>query len=269
MNLSNAGFIYFMQYRKIGMRFQRIFKIAFYFTLIMCASCAAPMSSLADNNEYYTTWELKHSGKYRLVWYYNTKEDYVKNQPNKVLVHNKEFLVRPDVRPITINGLYLLEYSKVNDGEEVLDLGTGTGVHAVFAAEKAKHIVATDIYEPAVENAKVNAQLHGVDDKIDFRVGDLFGPVKDDEKFDVFFVNINFPFERDDDKRNELHERLFSEIRQYMKPSARIYYQTSFVKNIPYIFDMLNRNNFRIKEMHMSYFAEFGHEAMFFMIQSR
>lgn len=257
------------------MAFQQLFtlkdasRIAFYFTLILGASCATPMNSLAENNEYFTTWELKHSGKYRLVWYYNTKEDYSKNQPNKVLVHNKEFLVHPDVRPITINGLYLLEHSTVNEGEEVLDLGTGSGVHAVFAAEKAKHIIATDIYAPAVENAEVNAQLHGVDDKIDFRVGDLFDPVNDDEKFDVFFININFPFEHDDNKRNELHERLFAEIRQYMKPNARIYYQTSFVKNIDYIYDMLNRNNFRVMELHMEYFAEFRHEPLFFMIQSR
>lgn len=251
------------------MAFQHLFRIAFCFTLTLCASSAIPKNSLAEGNEYFSTWELKHSGEYRLVWYYNTKEDYNKNQPNKVRVHNKEFLVRPDVRPITINGLYLLEHSKVNEGEEVLDLGTGSGVHAVFAAEKAKRIVATDIYAPAVENAKANAELHGVEDKIDFRVGDLFEPVNDDEKFDVFFININFPFEGNEKKRNELHERLFAEIRQYMKPSARIYYQTSFVKNIPYIYDMLNRNDFRIMEMHMEYFAEFGHEALFFVLRSR
>ncbi|WP_455202570.1 methyltransferase [Kaarinaea lacus] len=243
-------------------------RITFYVTVILYVSCVIPVTAFAENNEYYSTWELKHSGQYRLVWYYNTRKDFEKNQPNKVLVHNKEFRVNPDVRPITINGLYLLEHSKVNEGEEVLDLGTGSGVHAVFAAEKAKRIVATDIYAPAVENAKVNAQLHDVDDKIDFRVGDLFEPVDDDEKFDVFFVNINFPFESDNNKRNELHERLFAEIRQYMKPNARIYYQTSFVKNIPYILDMLDRNRFRIMEMHMEYYAEFGHEALFFMLQS-
>ena len=244
-------------------------RTAFYFVLILCASCAVPVNVLAKDSDYFATWELKHSGNYRLVWYYNTKEDHKKNQPSKELVHDKEFLVHPDVRPVTINGLYLLEHSIVNEGEDVLDLGTGTGVHAVFAAEKAKRIVATDIYEPAVENAKANAELHGVDNIIDFRVGDLFEPVNDDEKFDVFFVNINFPFESDDKKRNDLHERLFAEIRQYMKPNARIYYQTSFVKNIPYIIDMLKRHNFRIMEMHMEYFAEFNHEALFFMLQSR
>ncbi|MEJ2181554.1 MAG: tRNA (adenine(22)-N(1))-methyltransferase TrmK [Gammaproteobacteria bacterium] len=235
---------------------------------LLIAGCAVPTNALAKDEEYYSTWELQQTGKYRLVWYYNAKEDLDKNQPNKVLVHNKEFVIRPDVRPPTINGLYLLEYSKVNEGEEVLDIGTGSGVHAIFAAEKAKHIIATDIYEPAVENARINAKLHGVDDKIDFRVGDLFEPINRDEKFDVFFININFPFEVGDKKRYQLHERIFSEIRRYMKPKARIYYQTSFVKSIPYIYDMLNRNGFRIMEMHMEYFAEFGHEPLFMMVQS-
>jgi len=249
------------------MAFQRLFRIAFYFTLT--ASCSIPLNAVAEDDEYYTTWEPRLSGEYKLIWYYNTKKDFNAQHPNRVLAHNKEFLIRPDVRPPMVNGIYLLEHSKVNEGEEVLDIGTGTGIHAIFAAEKAKRVVATDIYAPAIVNAKTNAERHAVDNKIDFRVGDLFEPINDDEKFDVFFVNINFPFNVTDDRRNKLHERLFAEVRKYMKPNARIYYQTSFVKNIPYIYDMLDRNNFRIMEMHMEHMAEIKHEALFLMIQSR
>ncbi|MCI0506255.1 MAG: tRNA (adenine(22)-N(1))-methyltransferase TrmK [Gammaproteobacteria bacterium] len=248
------------------MAFQRLFRIAFCFTLY--TSSAIPINTFAEDNEYYSTWELQHSGKYRLVWYYAAKKDFDNNQPNKVLVHDKEFLIRPDVRPPTINGIYLLEYSRVKEGEEVLDIGTGSGIHAIFAAEKAIHVVATDIYPPAIENAKTNAQLHSVDHKIDFRVGDLFAPLNDREKFDVVFFNINFPFSAGDNERNRLHERFFSEVRKYMKPDARIYYQTSFVKNIPYIYDMLNRNGFRIMEMHMEHMLPYRHEPLFMMIQS-
>jgi 16S rRNA G1207 methylase RsmC len=163
----------------------------------------------------------------------------------------------------------MLQYLHINKGEEVLDLGTGSGVHAVFAAENAKRIVATDIYPPAVENAETNAKLHGVEDKIDFRVGDLFEPIKDGEKFDVIFININFPFSVGDDRRNDLHERFFSEVHKYMKPGARIYYQTSFVKNIPYIYDLLTRNNLRIMEMHMVHMVNLNHEPLFLMVKSR
>jgi len=110
--------------------------------------------------------------------------------------------------------------------------------------------------------------MHGVEDKIDFRVGDLFEPIREGEKFDVFFVNINFPFAVGDDDRNNLHERLFSQVRKYMKPRARIYYQTSFIKNMGYIYKMLGRYNFRIMQVRMDAMIEERHEALFIMVQS-
>lgn len=254
------------------MAFRQLIRIVIYITLysnlaMLTAGCTTQKSSVIDIDEYYDTWELDHPGHYKLVWYYTTKKDWQMRHPNKVLVHNKEFLVDRNVRPPMINGVYLLKYSTVNEGEEILDIGTGTGLHAIFAAEKAKRVVATDIYGPAIENAKTNARLHGVEEKIDFRIGDLFEPIDDGEKFDVFFININFPDYPDDRKRNNLHERFFDEVRKHMKPNARIYYQTSFIKNIPYIYDMLKRNNFSIIEMHTEHFLPYKHEALFMMIQ--
>lgn len=235
---------------------------------LLATGCVTPKNAIVEDKDYYSTWEFVYSDKYRLVWYYDTKEDLRENIPNRALVRDKVFLLRPNVRPPTINGVYLLELSKVNDGEEVLDIGTGSGIHAIFAAEIAKHVVATDIYAPAIENAITNARLHSVENKIDFRVGDLFEPIRDDEKFDVFFVNINFPFSINDDDRNILHERLFSQVRKYMKPNARIYFQTSFAKNLPYIYTMLTRHNFRIMELRMENMVKYSHEPIFMMIQS-
>ena len=49
-------------------------------------------------------------------------------------------------------------------GKNVLDHGTGTGVLAIFAKRLgAKHVVAVDIDEKSVENAKENAALNHVD----------------------------------------------------------------------------------------------------------
>ena len=254
--------------RKEGMAFQRVFRIALCISITLCASCVIPMNVVAEDAEYYSVWELEYPTKYKLVWYYKTERDFKNNQPNVVRVGDKEFQILPYVRPPMINGIYLMEYFQVNEGEEVLDIGTGSGVHAIFAVEKAKRVVATDIYPPAIENAKINAQLHSVEQKIDFRVGDLLEPLGDNETFDVFFFNINLPFSVTGKDRRMLHERFFSEVRKHMKPNARIYYQTSFVENIPYIHDMLSRNDFRIMEMHMKYFPKQKHEAVFLMVQS-
>jgi tRNA1(Val) A37 N6-methylase TrmN6 len=235
---------------------------------IASVGCATSPSTDTDDNESYATWEMPNPGKFKLIWYYTTKDDFIKNNPGRALVGDKQFITSSDVRPPTINSIYLLEHSYINEGDEVLDVGTGCGIHAIFSADKAKRIVATDIYEPAIENAKTNAQLNGVLEKIDFRLGDLFGPIKDDEKFDAIYFNINFPFKHDSKDRTLLHERFFAEVRKYMKPNARIYFQTNFIKNFPYIYDMLNRNRFRIMEMHAKYILSQRHEPVFMMIQS-
>ncbi|MBR1877832.1 MAG: 50S ribosomal protein L11 methyltransferase [Paludibacteraceae bacterium] len=57
------------------------------------------------------------------------------------------------------------------EGKTVLDHGTGTGVLAIFAKRLgAKQVVAVDIDEKAVANAKENALLNNVE--IDVRLGD-------------------------------------------------------------------------------------------------
>ena len=244
----------------------RYIRKALVFLLLVAGSSIITIAIAEE--EHYSSWIFTHND-YKLVWYYNTKKDFEANHPNRVFVNTKEFYVRPDVRPPTINGIYLLEHSKVNQGEAVLDLGTGTGLHAIYAAERTNRVVATDIYAPAIVNAKTNARHHNVEDNIDFRVGDLFAPIKDTEKFDVIFVNINYPFAVGDNDRNRLHERLFSEVGKYMNPDARIYYQTSFIKNIPYIYDLLDRNGFNIVEMHMEYLLPSKHEPLFFTVKKR
>jgi HemK-related putative methylase len=73
-------------------------------------------------------------------------------------------------------------------GSRVLDLGTGTGVGAVFAAQWAGCVVAVDINPAAVRCARLNALLYGCDQKVDVREGDLFAPVAG-ETFDVVLFN--------------------------------------------------------------------------------
>ena len=62
------------------------------------------------------------------------------------------------------------------------------------AAQKASKVVATDLNQDAVDDTAYNAKFHDLTHKIETRQGDLFGPVKDDEKFDVIIFNIDYPF---------------------------------------------------------------------------
>jgi HemK-related putative methylase len=74
---------------------------------------------------------------------------------------------------------------------DVLDMGTGSGVCAVFAARHARRVVAVDINAAAVRCAEINARLNRLEHKIDARLGDLFAPVAA-ERFDLVLFNPPF-----------------------------------------------------------------------------
>jgi hypothetical protein len=71
--------------------------------------------------------------------------------------------------------------------ERALDVGTGNGIQALFAAQHCKHVIATDVSQRALDFAEFNARLNGVDN-IEFRRGSFFEPVEG-ERFDLVLCN--------------------------------------------------------------------------------
>ena len=72
-------------------------------------------------------------------------------------------------------------------GLRVLDHGTGTGVLAIFAKRRgASEVLAVDIDEKSVENARENAALNSVE--IDVRLGST---VPEEGRFDLIMANIH------------------------------------------------------------------------------
>ena len=98
---------------------------------------------------------------------------------NPVLFRTGEFLARS------------LATVPMDTATTVLDMGTGSGIGAVFAARRTARVVAVDVNPEAVRCAKLNALLNHFEDRIDVRCGDLFQPVADD-RFD--FVLFNPPY---------------------------------------------------------------------------
>jgi methylase of polypeptide subunit release factors len=80
---------------------------------------------------------------------------------------------------------------RLGEGGDVLDLGTGSGICAVFAARHARRVIAVDINRAAVRCAGINASINGVAERIECRHGDLFAPVAAD-RFDTVFFNPPF-----------------------------------------------------------------------------
>lgn len=110
-------------------------------------------------------------------------------------VNGLDLIVLPDVfNPAVFRSSPLLVdavASRVRTGERVLDIGTGTGVVAIQAAQAGADVVATDVNPEAIRCARINAILNHVEDHIDLRAGDLFAPVAG-ERFDVVVCNPPF-----------------------------------------------------------------------------
>jgi HemK-related putative methylase len=117
------------------------------------------------------------------------------------------FVVLPEVlNPVVFRGgAFLARTVAVSPlaepapGALALDMGTGSGVGAVFAARRGFRVVGVDLNPEAVRCARANVLLNGLEERIEIRHGDLFAPVAG-ERFDL--VVWNPPFFRGEPRGN-------------------------------------------------------------------
>ncbi|MDR0876089.1 MAG: 50S ribosomal protein L11 methyltransferase [Clostridiales Family XIII bacterium] len=75
----------------------------------------------------------------------------------------------------------------------VLDVGTGSGILAIYAALRgAKRVVAVEIDPDAAASARGNLKINGVEDHIELIVGDVCqaGVLPDGEEYDLILANL-------------------------------------------------------------------------------
>ena len=118
-----------------------------------------------------------------------------------------------------------LDEQLIKADADVLDVGTGSGVCAIFAARHARRVIAVDINAAAVHCATINACLNRLEERIEVRHGDLFAPVRG-ERFDL--VVFNPPFLRavprsDRDRAwrsTDVAERFAAQLSEHLKPGG-------------------------------------------------
>jgi len=119
--------------------------------------------------------------------------------PKKVYFKDYVFMVDEHVYEPAEDSFLLAEKMTVTEDDAVLDMGTGCGILAVLAAEKAKSVLAVDINPYAIECAIKNAEMNGA--KIPFRHGDLFQPIKQNKRFSLILFNAPYlPSEPDEER---------------------------------------------------------------------
>jgi release factor glutamine methyltransferase len=123
---------------------------------------------------------------------------------NKASFYGEMFIVkagvlipRPETEILVENALEILKDKK--ETIKVLEIGTGSGIISVMLALLIENIkiIAVDINEKAIELAKENAKKHGVEDKIEFRLSNLYENVNED---DIYMTISNPPYIANDYK---------------------------------------------------------------------
>lgn len=88
-----------------------------------------------------------------------------------------------------VHGLAPLAVCGACKGFDVLEIGGGSGALALTIKQRgAAKVVATDISEKACAAMECNALLNHLE--IDVRQGDMFAPLKEDERFDLVIFNL-------------------------------------------------------------------------------
>jgi hypothetical protein len=120
-----------------------------------------------------------------------------------------------------------------------LDVGTGCGVHAVLAAQHARHVVATDVNPRALAYTEVSAALNEVDN-VEVRTGSFFEPVTG-ETFDLIVCNAPYVVSpetrwiyRDTElPGDQVSERLVRETAAHLAPGGFATLSVSWVATDP------------------------------------
>jgi len=109
---------------------------------------------------------------------------------------------------------------------QALDMGTGSGIGAIFAARLGYQVVGVDLNPDAVRCARINVLLNDLDALVEIRPGDLFAPVAG-RRFDLVVFNPPFfrgvPSDRLDQawRAPDVIERFAGGLGQVLRPGGQ------------------------------------------------
>lgn len=189
----------------------------------------------------------------------------------------KEFLVYPNTFWPFADSQPLVRSMRIKAGESVLDVGTGSGVIAIFACYRgASRVVAVDINPAAIKSARHNARLHGFDKLMTVKRSNLFDELGD-EQFDV--ITANLPFRNKEahdvvaqsqwDTDFQTNTRFFQEVGRHLKPGGRIYFAHANFGAVDEVRQLARSAGFTVRALARSPTAEAGGKQFLAFVMKR
>ena len=111
-----------------------------------------------------------------------------------LLTDRRALIPRPETECLVERAIQLLANQSA---PLIADIGTGCGTIAVTLAKHLPQarVIATDLSPDAIELARSNARRHQVEDRIEFRAGDVLEPIH--ETLDLLAANLPYINDRD------------------------------------------------------------------------
>ncbi len=159
----------------------------------------------------------------------------------------------------------VLDNIEISKDDKILEIGTGSGIIAIFCTKQAKEVYATDISSKILENAKYNAKLNNIEN-IKFIKSDLFENIN--SKYSKIIFNppylpkdkrdtseIKYSLESGDDGR-EITDRFIKEVKTYIRKKGTLYLIQSSLNNYKKTISELENRGFDLKIKKINLFFE-------------
>jgi len=144
-------------------------------------------------------------------------------------------------------------------GKKVLEIGTGSGVTALYLAKRgAKRVLAVDISQYAVKNTKDNIELNKLKN-VEIRRSNIFSAIKKGEQFDMIYWNTPFIYAPSAykfrsvlerglfDPGYRITERFLRDGKRYLAPKGCILFGTGDYGDVPRFKKIAKEHGYKVR----------------------